>query len=251
MKKASILRFALAILVVGLTVNLALAETVVYSTTENGIELQVIRQPNPVAGLESYLVRVLTNFEYPNTFTIIEPIINGVVHQCEHTYAGTLQETILLAQIRDGESSGWTQTGWTDLHTAADTHVIVSEDSGALNWFGQDMLVEGNNGLNPYGLNENGGLTRVGLGQITGGSDISFQRLGLGGPMEMDLAQVVIPSGTIVLFRGRVVAYDPSDPLNPVAANFVDVPIGVPEPSSIALAVMGGLCLLTWRMRRK
>ncbi|MBN1589378.1 MAG: PEP-CTERM sorting domain-containing protein [Pirellulales bacterium] len=226
----------------------ASAVQITRSVTVNGITLQVIRQADPVAGLESYCLRTVTDTALLNTLYLEQPAIDGIVHQCEHTYNSVLQPTVLLAQIREGESTqSWGASGWTDLHTAADTHVLLAEGLSELLIFGTDPPNEGNSGLNPYGLDTNGGLTKISLGQITASTDYSVSSNVASGT-EIDVMQVVIPANSAVYFSGEIIGY--LGGLETLAATFEDVQVGVPEPSTFVLLTLGVLCLAGVRRRR-
>ncbi|HLA83977.1 MAG TPA: hypothetical protein VJL29_04210, partial [Thermoguttaceae bacterium] len=243
MKTPAFSTTALILLALATAAPSAAALDITNSVTVNGIELQVIRQANPVAGLESYCVRAMTDSAELNTLYLNQPAIDGIVHQCQQKYSGVWKPTVLVAQIRAGEASNpsWTASGWTDLHTAADTHILLSEDMSDLLIFGNSPPVEGNDGANPFGLNTNNGLTRIGLGQITGSTDYSIS-VNNYPDSEIDIMQVVIPANTAVYFSGEVIGYLGGS--ETLSANFSNVQVGVPEPGTLLLLAAGALCVV-------
>ena len=236
------------LLVVAAVPQLASALELTNSVTINGMELQILRQEDPVQGLESYLIRAVANNFGLNMISLEQPAIDGVVHQCEHTYDAELQPTILLAQIREGEDKipSWTDSGWTNLHTATDTHLILSDEMETLFIFGPDPPIEGNNGANPFGLDTNGGLTRIGLGEITASTDYTVGTWAYSGS-DLDIMQVVIPSHTAVHFTGLILGTD--EEFVSHTAYFENVTVGVPEPGTLLLLLCGVLSLISMRRR--
>ncbi len=212
-------------------------------TTFAAFSFNVVDQGSPSPGLTSYMVQVTEGTGFSNIS------VSGPVHQMWY-YAGFPLNAMQTTPI----TGGYLQPGIT---TDADTHLMlvppaVPGDPETLagmnigaspsNNFLDD---ESNDGLNLYGVNDGfGNVFTMGMGTYVTGAAEGFTLPGPT-PANTDFMQIVIPTGALV-YLDMDAAYS----LGGENVGSQHILVGVPEPSTILMLLVGSLCLLAVRSRK-
>lgn len=227
-----------------------LAVLAMAGTTMAGVTVLVIPDPDnptPAPGLTAWVVRgVCTEGWMINTVSQIH-ITDGVVHNVWQRPAAT-GDPLPTPREEEHEKGMW-KAEWRKFDTFQ-----IYLPTGADATTDIDPPVETNDGSDPAGLDliYMAGFPDwdpvVGMGTFIQPYEgtIAFSP----GYTELDILHVVLHNDFNPLVHLDIRLLGETSPDNAYSEQFRDIPVGIPEPSTLILLVLGGLCLVGYRLRK-